>query len=225
MDVPRAERLVRPSWVNARTSLGLVLFATSVLLGQRLLDDAARTTLLWTAARDLPQGSVLSDDDIRLVEIGHGGESLEMYSDDSYELVGAILGRPVTQGELIADAWISAEVSSSAERSMTIPLTPEHAVGGELRPGDRVDVYATFSSGDVRARTSLIARDIEIIDLVRSAALTLDETALVGVTVGVSSEDAARLAFAIRTGEVDIVKVISSGAASTTSSVSEGDFP
>jgi Flp pilus assembly protein CpaB len=211
--------------VNVRSTLGLLLFATSVLLGQRVLSQAGDQALVWSATRDIPQGSVLAHGDIQLVGVGLAGAPLESYASSTLELAGSVVTRPVVEGELIATAWISDEPSSGAERSMTIPVGPDHAVGGDLRPGDRVDVYATFDAGDARARTSLLARDIEIIDVVYAAALTLGDEAFVGLTVGVSPDDAARLAFAIRTAEIDVVKVISSGTTSVQTDVSNRDIP
>lgn len=224
MDVARAERLARPTWINARTSLGILLFASSVLLGHRVLSQAANPDLVWAAVRDLPQGYVLTPDDLRAVELHLGTDTLSRYWDTTADLAGTVLTRPISEGEFVARSGVDETPVAGAERSITIPIPAEHAIGGDLAAGDRVDIYATFDAGDARARTSLLAREIEILEIVHSTGLAFDDEAFVGVTVGVSSEDAARLAFAIRTAELDLVKIIKSGHPSAASTVSEEDF-
>ncbi len=138
-------------------------------------------------------------------------------------LEGAILTRAVGAGELIAADWISS-TESAASRSMTIPVAPEHAVGGDLRPGDRIDVYATFDPGDIRAKTSLLLRGAEVLEVVTAGGLTLGEDALVGITVAISPEDSARVAFAVRTAEIDIVRVVGAVGTTGTETVRAEDF-
>ena len=87
---------------------------------------------------------------------------------------------------------------------MTIPVTPEHAVGGALRAGDTVDVYVSYNAGDLRALTKLVLDDAQILDLVTAGGLVVGDEAVVGVTVSVDSAVAKELAFAIRNGEIDL---------------------
>ena len=58
-----------------------------------------------------------------------------------------------------------------AGRDVTIPVTPEHALGGAIRPGDRVDVYATFDKGTDVARTLTVARTATVRGVTRSDGL------------------------------------------------------
>lgn len=107
---------------------------------------------------------------------------------------------------------------------MTIPVTPEHAVGGRLRAGDRVDVYATFDSGDDRARTSLLVRGVEVLDVVETGGLVAGEESVVGLTVAVTPSEAARLAFAIRTAELDVALVAGAAGDEGSGTVTAEDF-
>lgn len=224
MDVPAARRLEAPIWLNGRTILGLLLFCGSLLGGQRLIESSSATTLVWATARDLPQDAILGAGDLKPVEIRLPGDLAATYIGSNVSVEGKIVTRAVLAGELLHSGWISDTASGGEGRSMTLPVPQEHAVGGALRSGDRVDVYATFDSGDVRARTTLLARDVEILEVVTAAGFALDEEALVGLTVSVTSEEATRLAFAIRTAELDIVK-ITGGSEGTISTVRAGDFP
>lgn len=224
MDVPAARRLETPAWLNGRTILGLLLFCGSVLGGQRLIQGSVATTLVWSAAHDLPQDASLSPADLRPVEIKLPADLAGDYVDSARSIEGSVVTRAVLAGELIHAGWLSDATTGGEGRSITLPIAPEHAVGGNLRSGDRVDVYATFDPGDARARTTLLARDVQIVEVVTAGGFALDEEALVGLTVSVSPEEAGRLAFAIRTAELDIVRITGDPSGATTTTVRAGDF-
>lgn len=225
MDVPAARRLETPIWLNGRTVLGLLLFCAAVLGGQRLIERSAATTLVWSAAHDLPQDALLSARDLKPVEIRLPDDLAARYMDSGISIEGSTITRAVLAGELIHSGWLSDAATGGEGRSITLPVTPEHAVGGDLRSGDRVDIYATFDPGDARARTTLLARDVQIIEVVTAGGFALEEEALVGLTVSVSPDEAARLAFAIRTAELDVVRITGDAASATTTTVRAGDFP
>jgi Flp pilus assembly protein CpaB len=224
VDVPAARQLERPAWLNARTIAGLVLMVIAFVGGQRILRDARTTVSFWSAAADLPRGAELTTSDLVPAEVRLPGSVAERYVGTEAALEGAVLERAVTKGELIPSAWIATGLPSIAGREMTIPVAPEHAVGGSLGTGDIVDVFATFQPEGAPARTTLIARAIEVLSMVESGGLVLDEQAKVGVTVAVSSEEAARLAFAIRTAELDVVRVVGRTDREPARDVQEGEI-
>ena len=225
MDVPVARRVERPAWVNARTILGLLLFALAFLGGQRILAAGDGRVGLWAAARDLPQGAVISDHDLRVVEADLPADLLGGYVVASRPLEGAVLGRPVRTGELLPASWVMDDASGTGlGRSMAIPLPPESPVLPSLRPGDRVDVFATFDAGDVRAKTTLVARGVDVVDVETAGGLVMGQEAVIGIEVSVASEDAARLAFAIRNGQVDIVRIDDGRETAAGTTVEAGDF-
>ncbi len=225
MDVPRARRLSRPSWANVRTVLGLLLFAAALLIGRSILEGAKTTMQVWAAAGDLRGDETLDPGDLVPAEVRLPADVAAAYAPASEDLTGAVLMRPLVAGELVPSAWLSSGPSAAAGRSMTIPVTPEHAVGGRLRSGDRADVYGTFDSGDARARTSLLVRDVEVLDVVEAGGLIVGEESVVGLTVAVTPSEAARLAFAIRTAELDVVLVSGPGPAEGPTTVRAEDFP
>lgn len=207
MELRQATRLERPSWVNVRTALGLLLFAAALLTGNRVLASANTTIDVWAAARDLPEGSTLATDDLRPAAVKLPTRLLPDYVRTSHTLDGAVLTRPVHAGELIPVGWLASEGDAPDVRAMAIPIEPEHAVGGALRPGDRVDVLATFDASDARARTTVLARGVDVLEVVRTEGITLGDDALTAVTLAVDAQDAVRLAFAVRTAELDVVRV------------------
>ena len=225
MDVPAARRLPRPRWANLRTILGLVLFAGALLIGRGILEGAKTTVEVWAAARDLRQDETLDAAALTRAQVKLPADVAAAYAGSAEDLEGAVLTRPLVAGELIPKAWIASGPSVVAGRSMTIPVTPEHAVGGRLRPGDRVDVYATFDSGDARARTSVLVRAVEVLDVVETGGLVVGEESVVGLTVAVTPSEAARLAFAIRTAELDVALVAGAAGDAGATTVRAEDFP
>jgi Flp pilus assembly protein CpaB len=225
VDVPRARRLARPGWANLRTILGLLLFVAALMIGRSILEGARTTIEVWAAAADLRGDEPLAPDDLVPAEVKLPPDVAAAYAAATDDLDGAVLMRPVAAGELIPRAWISTGAPATAGRSMTIPVTPEHAVGGRLRPGDRIDVYATFDSGDARARTAVLVRGVEVLDVVEAGGLVVGEESVVGLTVAVTPSEAARLAFAIRTAEVDVALVSGSSDEEAAATVRAEDFP
>lgn len=207
MEVRQATRVGRPSWVNVRTSLGLLLFAAALLTGNRVLASANTTIDVWAAARDLPEGTKLVAGDLRPAAVKLPARLLPDYVRTSRPLDGVVLTRPVHGGELIPLGWLAAEGDRPDVRAMAIPIEPEHAVGGALRPGDRVDVLATFDASDARARTTVLARGVDVLEVVRTEGITLGDDVVTAVTLAVDAQDAVRLAFAVRTAELDVVRV------------------
>jgi Flp pilus assembly protein CpaB len=224
MDIPAARRIERPRWVNGRVLLGLTLFLAAFGGVQRVLAAADDTVQAWSAAGDLATGTQLTAEDLVPVDVHLSGPTMGSYVRFSEDLTGTTLIRPVTGGELIPTGALVPAGTETSLRTMTIPVTPEHAVGGEVAPGQKVDVIATFDSGDVRARSVTLLQGAEVADIVTGGGLTLSEDAVLGITVQVSPKDATRLAFAIRTAEIDIALTTGTDKESLGRSVSGADF-
>jgi len=207
MDVAQARRVAAPGWINTRTILGLLLFSVAFLGAQRLIADARATVPVLVATRDLPSGHTLTAGDFVRAEVALPPELMTRYAPASRDLVGVSLSRPVSEGEMVALSWVASGRYAGEGRAMTIPITAEHAVGGDLQTGDRVDILATFQSGDVRARTVLVAEGLEIVSSVEAGGLVTGEASVIGVTVAVTPQQAAELTFAIRSADLDVVRV------------------
>ncbi len=182
------------------------------------------TVGVWAAARDLASDGPLSEEDVAMVEVNLPGSVIDRYVLATTDIDGAILTASVGAGELIPASRLATELESETARAMSIPIEPEHAVGGDLGPGDRVDILSTFSSGDLRAKTIVLLRGALVLETVQTTSMALGDGQVIGLTISVSPEDAPRLAFAIRTGEIDVVKVSGSVGAGGTSTVGTGDF-
>jgi Flp pilus assembly protein CpaB len=224
MDVSVARTFSRPGWLNLRTTLGLILFALALLAGQRVMAQSASTNEVWVAAHDLGPNSTLVSGDLKAEDVHLSSDMLPRYAAASRDITGATLVRPVAEGELLPLSSLASEAGSDQGRSMTLPVTPEHAVGGQLRPGDRVDIFASFDSGDISARTTLLARSVAVIDVVNQGGFGVADGSMVGITVAVTPSDAARLAFATHNADIDVVRVNGVPGTGSGSTVRARDF-
>ncbi len=206
VDVTVARRSL-PAWVNARTVLGALLFAVSLVGGLRVLQQADEGVVLWSAARDLRPGVAVSAEELRPVSVNLPLRAIANYVTAERALEGVVVTRPVSAGELIPVDSLARDATASPGRAMTIPLAATHAVGGAIRRGDRVDVLATFDPRTAAARTTLLATKVQVLDVVRDGGFVGDAASTVGITVAVPPDVAMKIALAIRSAEIDVVRI------------------
>jgi Flp pilus assembly protein CpaB len=202
--VPRARRVARPGWLNLRTVAGLLLFTAAIIGGGRFLEAARTTSPAWAATRDIPRGAPVTAADLRLVEVQLPGDLAAGYLSGREAPEGLIATESIRAGTLIATDSVDASAEVGPGRAITVPVAPEHAVGGALRPGDLVDVFATTSEGGAAACTRLVAPGVEVLEAVAAGGIVLEGETLAGITLSVTPEQAAALAHAIRTSEIDV---------------------
>ncbi len=225
MDIAAARTRTRPRWVNVRTVLGLVLFCAALLGVQRILAQADNTVPVWMAARDLEPGTMLTSEDVQPADVRLPGDVVSHYLTADRPLDGSVITQATGRGQLLSATWIATGEEALKGSAMTIPVTPEHAVGGALRAGERVDVYGTFGAGNAGSHTTVLVRSVQIIDVVQAGGLALDNEAPAGITVAVTSQEAARLAFAVHNAEIDIVRVTGERSSTPSATVRARDFP
>jgi Flp pilus assembly protein CpaB len=200
----RAGRLPR---VDARLAVGLLLMAVSVGGGLRLAGAADRTVPVVAATHDLAAGHVLARADLEIARV-HGGRlflATLVRGADRPLLVGQVLLAPVARHGPVARAALA--TAPRAGREITVPIAPEHALAGAVRVGERVDVLATFDKAGPGARTVTVVRGAEVVAVSRSHGLFGQGGPQVSaITLSVAPDDAVFLAFALRTGELDIIR-------------------
>ena len=139
---------------------------------------------------------------------------------------GVPVGRSL-QTPLRANAMVGLDglgPTAPAGREITIPVTPDHALGGAVRTGDRVDVLATFDKGTDAARTLTVARAATVRGVVQSDGLFGQRAgAISALTLNVVPDAAIVVAFAARNAELDIVRSIGTGGRRGRSRYDAGD--
>jgi Flp pilus assembly protein CpaB len=165
----------------------------------------ARTPVL-VAAHDLQAGTVLRASDLRTSELaGDAGTITSLVPERDLETVlGRELGAPVPQGTPLARASVAPAGSGPPAFTLVVPAL--RALGGSLRPGDRVTVLATFDSGS-GAQARAIARGLRVL-AIGAAPEGLDvASATVPVTVALPDPSvSAALALANSDGKIDLLR-------------------
>ena len=193
--------------IDARVIGGVVLVAVSVVGGLRLTRGPAAATRVYVAATDLDDGHTLAAGDLKVAEVrgdrnliaglarpGPGGPPM-----------GRTLRVGIREGSALSVDALGA--GAAAGREITIPVTPEHALGGDVRAGDRVDILATFDKGTDAARTLTVSRGATVHGVLRSDGLFGQHAGgITALTLDVEPDAAIAVAFAARNAELDVAR-------------------
>ena len=200
-----------PKRTRRRLSSTHVLIALAAILAFVLnllvLADREGTVLVTVADRDLLAGTALSPSDLKLVPVRHDFEALDslVTETDIPDVQGWIVQRPVAEGSLIDKPALSAPEEATGLRTMSVPVAPEHAAGGMLVAGDRVDVV-TVDDGVA----GYVAVDLEVLAVADAPSGGLGGSTGYYVVVGVAADEALALAEALDSGSVEIVRATGS---------------
>jgi hypothetical protein len=197
--------------IDARLVVGLLLVALSVLGGLRLAAGSDQSVAVYAAAKDLPADHVLTAGDLRITRIDASSDVLGglVPAASGRPPVRRVLRFPVAEGGLVATATLGGLKAEG--REITVPIASDHALGGALQIGDRVDVLASFDKGTELAKTLTVAAGARVVDVVHADGLFGQrEGELTALTVSVPPDDVVFVAFAIRNGEIDVVRATGS---------------
>jgi len=190
-----------------RRGLAALCVATATLLGLRLVTaPPPRTTAVWTAAHDVPSGTVL-----RAADFHRTGYAVGSVPSGSVRDLTAVVGRtlvtPLGRGEPVSERKLlgPGPLRGYPGREAVAVRIPDAALVSLLRPGDRVDLLATDLRGPAPARR--VARDAAVLTVVRDAAdqaLGPGETGRL-VVFAVASDEVGGLAAAPGTGLLTVI--------------------
>jgi hypothetical protein len=197
---PPASRFRRPSWLDPRLIVGVLLVLVSVLVGARVLASADQSVQVWAARADLAAGTTLGAADVRTVRV-QLYESAGGYLAASASPVGRTLLRPLSAGDLLPRSALG---GSPAGSLVSIAVSPQH-VPTSLRVGQRIDVYATTKpTAAVAAKTVRVLAGVPVQQVRVPDAGVLSSTAQVAVVVRVDDASAMTVVTAMRTADLDI---------------------
>ncbi|HEX2043771.1 MAG TPA: hypothetical protein VHF24_14155, partial [Acidimicrobiales bacterium] len=121
---------------------------------------------------------------------------------DVDEVAGTTLVAPLAAGELLQASALVATRPGGAARVLSFPV--ERSGVGPLKPGERVDVLATFGTG-VDAFTTVVLSQALVVEVDRSKS-ALGDTGSVVLTVGVDDlAEGVALAHAVQLGKLTVV--------------------
>lgn len=201
---PDAVRQGSPRWRDGRVLAGVVLIVVAMLAGSRLLSGADSRNQVWSFARDLSVGTVVTDDDVVLSSVRIDGGD---YLGQDHSPVGSRLSHRVVIGELVSASAL--ETSTATDRRLvTVSVDIAHAPSG-LSHGERVDVWVT-PKDDAAALAGNAAPHLVLAGGVVDEVPTIDSVgaaSLLPVVLDVPNADVARLVSALHHGDIDLVRL------------------
>jgi Flp pilus assembly protein CpaB len=155
------------------------------------------------AARDVEPGSVLTPDDLEVVAIDlpdpvRGGAFTR-----PGEVVGAVAVGPLAEGDLVQAAGLA---PGDPLPTFSIALPEADANGGDLGPGDVVQVFATYGS-DGTSPTILLSAEAEVVGVAGVDDTVASSGEITVKLAVVSAEERSAILNAKVTGQISLVRV------------------
>jgi Flp pilus assembly protein CpaB len=213
---PSSERVVHPrrGLPGSRAVVGGLLVAVAALGTWWAASGAGqdRSHPVVVAARSIGPGESVDAEAVTLVDLAVPAEVRGRTFTDPAGLDGAVALGPIDAGEIVqhgAVADAATEGTGGGEVSFTVET--DWAVGGALRIGDRIDVYATFDRADGPTSERVLAGAV-IRRLSVPADTGFGEVRDQTITVSVADDETmARTVGATRAGTVTVVRVTGAG--------------
>lgn len=209
----------QPRRLDRRAILGIGLGVLTVFGWISFWLSVSDARGVVVATRDLPAGALIGTGDLTVsyvhVDQALYGAAIPAAQEDS--LIGQQTSEPVHSQQILARAQISGRPALAAGRvALTVPVTPETAAGGRVRPGDAVLILVTTNKGKPEAKTAVVLPRAMVYDVgyaertlaVGTGSDSADPTALAGalrsVTLAVTEPEAIAVAQARWSGELDV---------------------
>ncbi len=182
-------QLTRQKVIIAALALGAV---SAVLMYMFLSGRVAKSDTTYNvvvAKRDIPKGAILSPDMLQLKGMDRNlipdGAAVNPVSISGkatrYKLLA---GQPISQSDLLPTDHLS-YVIPPFMRAVSVGLDPVVGVAGFIRPGDHVDVIATFTIAEGTV-TKTVLQDVEL--LATGTQASAGHTANTGANTAKSSD-------------------------------------
>ena len=190
------------------------------------LNESSSAATVLVAQRVIPKGTageaIAAQGMFQVVDTTKG-QLLEGAIVDPALLRGKVVAADIFPGHqlTVSDFTTTTVVSLGSslvgdERAIVLPVDAAHGMIGKIQPGDHVDVYAGFNikrvdrngvpvGGESRPILRLLLDDVVVLTVPGSASGGVGSSRSSNVTLKVSTEDAANLAFASDHGKIWLV--------------------
>jgi hypothetical protein len=181
---PVSRRTARPSWLDLRLVLGVILVLAAVVLGAFVISSADKRSPVWALSHDVAAGTVLKNSDVRAVPVQLGATG-ERYLPTTEEVVGKQLHSALGAGELLPRAAIA---DPEAGITITVPVRQENSPP-RLSAGDRITVWVATPT----CRATAIVSGIAVQDVKAASNGGFGSSASLGVVLRLNTADAQRV--------------------------------
>jgi Flp pilus assembly protein CpaB len=212
--------------VSPLALIGVALIVLALIIDLGVLSASSNRTPVLVATRALPAGTVLSASDLRSGQIAGEASLLGslLPAGESQRVIGQRLSSAVPAGAPVPAGALAASQSGSSSLVLSVPEFD--AIGGNLQPGDRVTVLATFGAGSGPATTRPVARNLQVLAVGEAGPNSNPSTTTVPVTVAVENASiASSLALANEDAKLDLLLEGSSGSTAGIPSATQGGLP
>lgn len=146
---------------NSRLAMGLSLFIIAILAGGLIAKEANRTVMVWATQSDLAPGDLIKPTDLKSVSVLLP-ESAKNYLSINAQIVGGLILKGISSGDLIPAAAIATAGDALEQRFVPLTLEPTD-LPMDLQRGEVVDIYAIPNrDSKVISQPQLVAADISI---------------------------------------------------------------
>ncbi|MGE5673463.1 MAG: Flp pilus assembly protein CpaB [Mycobacterium leprae] len=161
--------------------LALVAFVLALVAGGFAYNRVFRTVPALAMLQDQPAGVALTADMVKVIRIPASGLPPQALYGPG-QIGGKYAAVPLLAGQILSARQISATppvadpytTLTPQQRIISVPVRQELALGGALRPGDRVDVVAAWPAQESKPSTvEVLASAVPIVDLRNSAATSI----------------------------------------------------
>lgn len=218
-----SERVVHPrrGLPGTRAVVGGLLVAVAAIGTWWAASGAGtdRTHPVVVAVQTIGPGEPLGPEVVAVRALDLPTEIRDRTFTDPADLEGAVALGPIEAGEVVQHGAVAEATTDGAGGEVSFTVETDWAVGGTLRVGDRIDVYATHDRADGPTSDRVLAGAV-----VRRISTPVDtgfgEARDQTITVAVADDETmARTVSATRAGTVTVVRVTGAGTAA------EGDGP
>ena len=215
-----ARALRRPRRLDLRAIVGLFLLLVAVGGSLAFWSASSTTTAVLVATHDLPVGATLSTNDLAVarVRVDDAMYQAAVPAGELNTIVGRQLNAPVYAHQLLVRAQLSNSLPLRPDQmAFTVPVTPDTAAGGRLRPGDIVEVLVTTGKGTSNPQSTVVLPRVAVYDVGYGGNITTINTAgstmtgnsstqgsISWLTLIVTQNQALQLARAKWSGQLDV---------------------
>lgn len=207
--------LHKPRRVDGRALLGILLMILATVGSVLFWTTTSDTRAVVVSTRDLPAGSTISPADLAVarVRVDDSIYAAAIPESELNNLVGRQLDQPAFAHQILVRVQVSTHSRLGPNQvALTIPISPENAAGGTLRPNDQVDVLVTTNPDKPDARTTIVLSRVSVYDVGHAStvgAINVDSSnasssSVRWVTLAVTPDQAVRLANARWSGQLDV---------------------
>lgn len=205
---------VRRGLPGSRAVVGGLLVALAAIGTWVAVSGAGRSDhdRYLVAARPIGPGQRIEADDLRWAAIALPDSLRTRAFADDGGILGSVALGPIDAGELIQAGAIAPPAGSPTAREISFSVEIDWAVAGTLRPGDRIDVFATQERTE-GATSERVLSDATIRRVATSGGEGLGASRSQTITVAVEGTDLIQdLVTATRSATVTVVRVTGTAA-------------